>query len=301
LDVGKGLAARPRHDAVLDRFSSACAADQRIAAKMWPAPWSAGGGTKTMLMALFKSLLAHREELRLWLSMLLGPLVTGAGFWFVYKQLKVSADQLRVSNAQANTALRSYRLAVANARRANADARQAQVWKKAEFLANQVKDFFGDETVARMIDMLEWDEREIEFPRRGTVLCFHDEVDAEQARNQEKLRTKFFDKNRYVILSRALQPDDDVSHFTELEAQVRGDLDWFLFRLGQFQHMILSGLFSYKEVEIHLGYVLDLLSGGLDDVSDAIEPAVSKYLEGIQYSAAAALVEVRIAAREDAD
>jgi hypothetical protein len=83
---------------------------------------------------------ALSENIRLWLSVLLGPVVTALGFAFIYRQLQISAQQ-------AKTASDSYNLSAKAAERATAQEAELQKWKKAEFLANQVKDFFGDDTV----------------------------------------------------------------------------------------------------------------------------------------------------------
>ena len=87
------------------------------------------------------------EHVRLWLSVLLGPAVTALGFAFIYKQLQISARQAEVAS-------NSYFLSVEAAQRATVQAAEQPNWKKAEFLANQVKDFFSDESVERTVYML---------------------------------------------------------------------------------------------------------------------------------------------------
>ncbi|PIT04187.1 hypothetical protein TSA1_28065 [Bradyrhizobium nitroreducens] len=211
------------------------------------------------------------EQIRLWLSVLLGPLVTAIGFGFIYKQIQIAA-------LQAGTSARV-------AERAATEAAQQQVWKKAEFLANQVKDFFGDETVKKVTYMLDWHVRSIQLePGKEKILSCHDgEFDATR-------------KHELVILTSALRQNDSTP-FTKLEMLVRDDFDWFFFRLGQFQHMIQAGLFSYAEVEVHLSYVLDLISGGIDHVSPKLVEAIDRYVQLYDFPAVAVLTAARTSTR----
>jgi hypothetical protein len=90
------------------------------------------------------------QQLRLWLGILLGPIVTGFGFLFVYQQLTLSKE--------------SYVLAVKAAERSTDQAVAEQKWKKAEFLANQVKDFEADEIINRVTLIIDWSGREFPIP-----------------------------------------------------------------------------------------------------------------------------------------
>lgn len=181
------------------------------------------------------------ETIRLWLSVLLGPVVTALGFAFVYRQLQISAQQ-------AKTASDSYGLSAKAAERAAAQEAELQKWKKAEFLANQVKDFFGDDTVERVIYMLDWNIRKLVLADDDDeeILTLHDDEAREEAARQSGLRDKFLNEGRSVVVDRALRKHDGNDHFTEPEALVRDNFDWFFFRLGQFQHMIESGVFLQR-------------------------------------------------------
>jgi hypothetical protein len=237
--------------------------------------------------------ITQAEYIRQWLSVLLGPLVTSFGFFFIYKQLTVSAKQ-------AETASNNYLLSVDSANRATAQAREQQNWKKAEFLANQVKDFYADKVIERVTHIVDWRTCKIKFSENAEpVLSVHDNVEHSKAENEQSLRTEFFDKNLVVIISQALRIHGDNDPFTETEIVVRDNFDWFFFRLGQFQHMIVSGLFSYEEVEIHLNYVLDLFSGGLGDehVSPELTQNIIAYTKKYSFPAAESLINARIQQR----
>ena len=108
--------------------------------------------------------ISSMESLRQWLATLLGPSVTAVGFLFIYQQLKLSAKQARLSAKQAKIAADNYDLSAKAAERSAALAAEQQRWKKAEFLAEQVREFHNDEVVARVIYMLDWYRRFFEIP-----------------------------------------------------------------------------------------------------------------------------------------
>lgn len=233
------------------------------------------------------------EHVRLWLSALLGPAVTALGFTFIYKQLQISARQTEVAS-------NGYLLSVEAAKRATVQAAEQQNWRKAEFLANQVKDFFSDECVERTTYMLDWHIRKLVIADDDDeeVLTLHDDAAYAEAQNRPKLRDQFLNEGRAVVIARALRKHDDEG-FTEHEAVVRDNFDWLFFRLGQFQHMIQSGLFTYQEVDIHLSYVLDLISGGLDYVSSEVTAAIAGYVREYDFPATKALMDSRIDQRTE--
>jgi hypothetical protein len=255
------------------------------------------------------------ENLRLWLSVLLGPLVTSLGFFFIYQQLAIAAEQAKTSAEQAKTAAKNYLHAVDSSNRATAQAKEQQTWKKAEFLANEVKDFYADKRIERVTHIVDWSTCKIRFDEPAErVLCVHDYAGNNKAKADDSLRVNFVDKKLVVIISQALrthrkddgftEPGDSLTElgkdhgFTELESTVRDEFDWFFFRLGQFQHMIASKLFSYEEVEIHLDYVLDLFSGGLGDrVSAELTNKIIDYTEEYSFAAAKSLIDARIQKR----
>jgi hypothetical protein len=240
------------------------------------------------------------DNLRQWLSVLLGPLVTSLGFFFIYQQLAIAAKQAKTAADQAETASNNYFLAVKSANRATAQAREQQNWKKAEFLANQVKDFYADKRIERVTHMVDWSTCKIRFDEiDGPVLCVHSNIEHSMAKKEEALRKEFFDKGRVVIVAQALRLHTDNGQFTEIENVVRNEFDWFFFRLGQFQHMIVSKLFSYDEEEVHLDYVLDLFSGGLGDdhVSPELTKNIDAYMVKYGFAATKSLIDARIQKR----
>jgi hypothetical protein len=114
----------------------------------------------------------------------------------------------------------------------------------------------------------------------------------------ETLREYFVNKN-YVIISNALRSHDDNDDFTEIETYVRDVFDWFFFRLGQFHQMIQANIYSYDEIEVHLKYILDLVSGGKEHIAPDLQKAIHVYVKKYDFYDAAAIIEKSKAKREE--
>lgn len=113
----------------------------------------------------------------------------------IYKQLQISARQAEVAS-------NNYLLSIEEAKRATVQATEQQNWKKAELLANQVKDFFSDECVDRTTYMLDWHIRKliIADDDEKEVLTLHDDAAHAEAQNRPKLRDEFLNEGRAVVM-----------------------------------------------------------------------------------------------------
>jgi hypothetical protein len=115
-----------------------------------------------------------------------------------------------------------------------------QEWKKSQFLAEQVRDFFAGESV----------------------------------------RKTHGDTRTLVVVSDALEYHEEIScNFTKCEAYTRDEFDWLFFRLGQFHALIESGLFTFDDLEKHLKYLLDLLTGRKGNISALLVKRIEKYVQ----------------------
>jgi hypothetical protein len=221
----------------------------------------------------------------------LGPLVTAAGFFFLY-------GQLRASTRQAATAANNYQLAQLAAERSAKEAAEQQNWKKAEFLAQQVKEFYADNRVERVTYMLDWAMRKFQVDGQ-TVLVFHDAEAENKYAERIPSYTQLAKSGAVVLLTQALR-QHDLRGFTEREQWIRDEFDWLFFKLDQFQHLIDSKLVSFEEVDVHLKYLLDLLTGGHSWLSSRTVTALATYLELYDFEATKKLTESRIRARSAA-
>jgi hypothetical protein len=116
---------------------------------------------------------------------------------------------------------------------------KAQKWKKAEFLAKEIKEFFADKNVQRALLMLDWNIIHIKL--------FEGEIEN---------KTKFEFKD--VMIESSLRHHTE-TYFTPEESIIRQTFDDFLFKLGMFQNYIDSKLISKKDIEPYLGYWINLI------------------------------------------
>ncbi|MEI6949619.1 hypothetical protein V9K67_20700 [Paraflavisolibacter sp. H34] len=120
---------------------------------------------------------------------------------------------------------------------------KAQRWKKAEFLAKEVKEFFADNDVQRALLMLDWSIVDIPL--------FENEI-------EDKKKFSFND----LMLVTALRHHNE-TYFTDEETIIRQTFDEFLFKLGMFQNYIDSKLITKKDIEPYLSYWINLI-GNID-------------------------------------
>jgi hypothetical protein len=118
---------------------------------------------------------------------------------------------------------------------------RAQKWKKAEFLAKEVKDFYADKSVQRALLMLDWNIISIPL------------FDSEMKSNNQK--TFDFDDE---IFEKALKHHNETT-FVENETIVRKTMDDFLVKLSMFQNYIDSGLIKTKDLKPYFDYWIELI------------------------------------------
>jgi hypothetical protein len=136
---------------------------------------------------------------------------------------------------------------------------RAQTWKRQEFLAQQMKDFFAIPAVPVVEQMLDWNSRyyHLSTDRRDSVLI-----------NDSILQGALS-----VHICRQ-------EGFTSLEVKVRDHFDVYFNALGRFETLIRSGLVKTQNLDSYVGYYLRILG---DSASGVKPPAFVKgmwrYLE----------------------
>jgi len=120
-----------------------------------------------------------------------------------------------------------------------AEYRKAYRWKKAEFLAQEVKSFRQDADVKKVLLLLDWTNMPIQFPENGTsekreVICTDD------------------------LLCSSLIPSDDVE-FNDDETAVRLLFDQYLDKLGMFERYIQAKLITIDDIRPYLQYWIDAM------------------------------------------
>lgn len=126
--------------------------------------------------------------------------------------------------------------------------KKQQNWKKKEFVAKEIKEFYENKIVRNAMLMLDWDTRKIElYPE-----------------NPE------YDKKFALIgrkeLERALIPHGKLkAKYTPDEVVIRDTFDYFLEQLTRFEHFIESDLVSVEDFKPYLRYWIDVIAEKLPE------------------------------------
>ncbi len=151
--------------------------------------------------------------------------------------------------------------------------RKAQLWKRAEWIALEMKSFLADPMVQNTLMMLDWGKRRILlFPHR------------------EK-----FDE-RFVIVSdddikEALMPHDSRPKFTETEAAIRDCFDKFLDGLERFSSYVATRLVERKDLAPYLSYwCYNIAKAKVDDPSVKRLVQLNEYMERYGFVNASKLI-----------
>lgn len=115
------------------------------------------------------------------------------------------------------------------------DWRKSQIWKESEFLSKEVKDFFGDESIKKVLLILDWNVRDIEISDK--IITIDDD-----------------------FLLSALKTHSEKPKFTRDEAKVRDLFDNFFDKLTFFNIYCKNGLISEKQVFDYFKYYLNILT-----------------------------------------
>lgn len=146
--------------------------------------------------------------------------------------------------------------------------RRAELWKRAEFLAEEMRTFFTNDAIARALTMVDWTARRINLLN----------VKSEDPKDWS-LVTR-------VLQNRALLPhklkkdpsssspdgertlDSDLAGYTREEVAIRDDYDALLDGLERFASFVSTGLVSPVDLQPYLRYWVDDIAKESDDRAD---------------------------------
>lgn len=113
--------------------------------------------------------------------------------------------------------------------------RKAQRWKRAEWVAKEMKEFFAAPQVEAAFKMIDWGMRSVQlFPRKE---------------GEER-----FDVVSSAEIMAALQPHEGRDRFSAKEAAIRDSFDQLFDGLERFESYICTGLITASDVEPYLDY-----------------------------------------------
>lgn len=119
---------------------------------------------------------------------------------------------------------------------------KTQKWKKNEFLAKEMKEFFLDRDVKKTLLILDW--------KRIDIPLYENEIQS----NTE--RSIFFEDDIHLVNSLSTDPN---SEFNDEETIIRKSVDEFLVKLSMLQNYIDNDLFKTEDLKPYLSYWIGMI------------------------------------------
>ena len=208
---------------------------------------------------------------------LLSPVVTVVGFLFVWLQIKNAAAQIGIARESLDAS--------------NTQNIKNQDWKRAEFVASQTREFYENETVFKVLQMLDYEARRYPI---GLIDGAGQPVLTKVVHTEYSWSRQPGSKESCVSLASALKVHDDTTNFTPEEAIIRDFFDVFLYGIERFERFLTAGLFSEEELVPYLQYYIRLLRGELH-VGKEVLDVVKRYMISYRYDQAYNLIYRRFA------
>ena len=151
---------------------------------------------------------------------------------------------------------------------------RTEQWKRAEFLAREMKEFFASPRVQSALTMIDWSARRVRLleataTEDGRVLVTrgmqirallpHTLIDLAGGSDQE---------------ASAEGPDSELAHFTPAQAAIRDCYDTLLDGLERFSSYMKTDLVTAEELKPYIGYWVHDIAVETDDSEDAAWSAV---------------------------
>ena len=242
-----------------------------------------------------------------WLGIVLGPAVTAIGFIFIWLQLREASRQTKFSAEAVAQASLQTKYASEQAVTAAQEASAQRQWKKSEYLNLFANKFFGDVSCDQVINLIDYAARPITINLDDgtikTIIVLQDKKyaattgsgeyeDAGTLEEIEQVKDVDFKAGfEQVILCEALRYHRERGRFSLAEYYIRSQFDTFFFNLDQFHLLIENKLYNFREIDIYIHYVLDLLTGRKDNVSGELVECLQKYCEHYDFAGATKLID----------
>lgn len=171
---------------------------------------------------------------------------------FEYAKLAVQAVGLLGTLVAAALAVRTFR--------------RTEKWKRAEFLASKMKEFFEDRRVQQAMTMVDWGSRRVQLldvtaPNAGLVVV------TRAMQTRALLPHTLVDKKAGSDIEG--EGDSTMRRYSQEEAAIRDRYDVFLDGLERFAGYVDSGLVDARALRPYLGYWIDDIHASTKDVADA--------------------------------
>lgn len=214
---------------------------------------------------------ARGSSLSVWIALALFLVVAvGAGVAYLMganmrDETKIAVSQLVVSVLGFGGAIGAFLFALMQYRR-------SEQWKRAEFIANEIKDFEADPVVQNALLMIDWGKRRINLflianPTSRDLVHITRDVQW-KALLPHTVKQKNPEYDTWVPSSDEINGEDRTT-FTFVEAKIRDTYDVLLTRLDRFASFIKSDVISSDEVEPFIRYWVDAITDNESPAEDA--------------------------------
>jgi hypothetical protein len=157
-------------------------------------------------------------------------------------------------------------------------------WKRAEFLAKEMKEFFAAPRVQKAMLLIDWGQRRIQLLEDRSAEESIVVVDrAMQVRGLRPHVLVSGDRSDPVAMELADKADSD--RFTQPEAAIRDCYDAFLDGLERFGSYLKTGLTDVQSLRPYVGYWIDDIASPTTNADDAAwNAALLTYIRFYQYT-----------------
>lgn len=193
---------------------------------------------------------------------LAGPFVTVIGFWFVWQQLKNTNSQIEIAGKVLESS--------------NIQNKTNQNWKRAEFIANEIKNFYQDPVVMKVLQIIDYNDRRYDIG----MLDINDKPCLTRITQSKLEINKLQEHTSYVSIEEALESKEN---YTTEEAVIRDYFDTFLYYIERFERFLTLRLISEDEIFPYLEYYIDIFRGRIDHVDNCMKCVLSKYIKKFRF------------------
>ena len=145
---------------------------------------------------------------------------------------------------------------------------RTEKWKRAEFLANEMKEFFANPRVQKALFLIDWGSRELQL------------IEDRSAAESRVVVTRYMQTmglRPHILLDRTGSDPEiftvgngvSTVGFTHSEAAIRDCYDAFLDGLERFASYVQTGLTDVRSLRPYIGYWIDDISSQTENADDA--------------------------------
>lgn len=145
--------------------------------------------------------------------------------------------------------------------------KKGQIWKRLEFVSDQMKIFFDDPAARATMHMLDWRKKKMPLYK------FRDESDDEQVTVD------------YEMVAAALRIDPAI-HYDKKQSAIREAFERFLEYLARFEGFLDAKAVEPKDLNPYLDYWMKLISGNdyhSPEVTTNVLPSLWKFIDHFGY------------------